>query len=255
MVRLKKNKVNFLVAGAQKSGTSALDFYLRQHHEVRMARRKECHFFNRDEHFTAQLNYAPYHRLFPDLQTEFTKGECTPAYMYWHQAMPRIQQYNPQMNIIAVLRNPIQRAFSAWNMEVDRGNETLSFMAAIKTENDRCRSSLPQQHKNFAYLDRGFYSEQIRRIWRCFPVSQTHFIKFDDLKANPQTTFNQLCDFLQISPIEHLQLREVNCTPYPRSMTAEEWDFLYDLYQFEIKQTAHMLGWDCDDWLNKPFND
>jgi len=168
-------KVDFLIVGAQKSGTSALDVYLRDHSEIEMAVKKEVHFFDVEANFKGDVDYGIYHRNFAQNSAKL-RGECTPIYMYWAPSMKRIFEYNPNMKIIAVLRNPIERAFSHWNMQQHRGVEKKDFSIAIRQESVRCRVSLPLQHRELSYTDRGYYSEQIRRIWRFFPKDQTLFI-------------------------------------------------------------------------------
>ena len=72
------------------------------------------------------------------------------------------------MRLIVILRNPIERAYSHWAMEHRRGNDQLPFALALEQEEARCREALPFQHRVFSYVDRGFYSAQLRRLWRFF---------------------------------------------------------------------------------------
>ena len=127
-----QKKIDFLIVGAQKAGTSALDMYLRKHPEIEMARpQKEVHFFDDEKYFKKnKVNYEVYHEYFTNDNSKI-KGESTPVYMYWSLAMKRIYEYNPQIKIIAVLRNPIERAFSHWNKEKYRKRETADFSTAI----------------------------------------------------------------------------------------------------------------------------
>ena len=89
--------------------------------------------------------------------------------MYWNQAIERIYEYNPKIKLILILRNPINRAFSHWNMERDRNRENRSFWDSINEEKSRLLSSDYTQHRTFSYLDRGFYSIQIKKINKYFP--------------------------------------------------------------------------------------
>ena len=73
------------------------------------------------------------------------------------------------MKLILILRNPIERAYSHWNMQRDRGYDTLSFHEAIHAEEKRRLKSLPWQNRRYSYLDRGYFSEQIRRLRSFFP--------------------------------------------------------------------------------------
>jgi hypothetical protein len=240
--------VNFVIAGTQKGGTSALDAYLRAHTQVGMARVKETHFFDNEDYFRATaVDYRIYHEFFA--ADGRLGGEATPIYMYWQDAPGRIWQYNPMMKWIILLRNPISRAYSHWNMERARGADTLSFAEAIAVEETRCREALPYQHRVYSYLDRGFYSEQLRRIWRFFPRAQVLVLKSEDLRDHPQATLDQVCAFLDIAPLALDAPQCVHALPYPHALGNAEKNYLTDWYEYEIKQLEKMLDWDCRDWL------
>src|SRR6201995_2856190 len=144
-------KVEFVIGGTQKGGTSALASFLRQHPQICMpADRKELHFFDREEAFTGKPDYRAYHSSFRPEKNQTVIGEATPIYMYWNPAPARIWTYNPAMKWIVILRDPAERAFSAWNMEKQRGRENLSFEEAIEREAARCREALPMQHRLYS---------------------------------------------------------------------------------------------------------
>ena len=240
-------KVDFLIVGAQKSGTTAFDQYLRAHKKINMASRKEVHFFDNEINFNNELNYDNYHQYFePNLDKIY--GECTPIYMYWNDAVRRIYEYNPRMKIIAILRNPVERAYSHWNMEIDRNAESLDFRSAIESESASCQEALPLQHRVYSYIDRGFYSEQIRRIWRFFPPSQTLFIKHDDLKNNLSSTLNAVSDFLEIDKFTNIHFQDTHSRQYQLPLSGEVRTYLKQIYLYEIAQLESMLNWDCSDW-------
>ncbi|RKF14386.1 sulfotransferase [Alginatibacterium sediminis] len=244
-----KNKIEFLVAGTQKGGTTALDVYLREHAALLMAKKKELHFFDQNSNFRWRPNYRKYHQSF-DMQLAENRmlGECTPIYMYWESAMRRIFEYNPQMKLIAVLRSPVERAFSHWNMEKQEGYESLSFEEAIAQEAERCRHVLPLQHRHYSYLERGFYSEQIRRMWRYFPKEQTYFCKNEDLKFDTNRVLNELSGFLDIPAFESVEAKTVHSRTYSCELEQELRTTLNKYYQHEISQLEQMLNWDCSDW-------
>ena len=95
-------------------------------------------------------------------------GEATPIYMYWNKSIERIYVYNPQIKLIIILRNPIDRAFSHWNMERDKGRESRTFLKAILDEESKINSPNYSQNKILSYLDRGYYSQQIKNIYNYF---------------------------------------------------------------------------------------
>lgn len=242
-------KIDFIVAGVQKSGTSALDFYLRENAEIGMANKKEVHFFDHDRYFFGVPAYFAYHANFSPSKKQRLIGENTPIYSYWDNSIKRIWKYNSKMKVIVVLKSPIQRAHSHWNMERQRGMEPLSFLDAINAEELRCKELLPSQHRVYSYLDRGWYSEQIRRIWRFFPKEQTMFIKQEELLLSPNKVINAVWAFLGVAPVT-VEKKMVHSRRYESKMSDVEYELLSARYLHEIKEVETMLGWDCTDWLS-----
>ena len=242
--------VNFVIAGTQKGGTSSLNIYLREHPGLCMADRKETHFFDDEDLFAKRkIPYSKYHSLFSPAAPFKLAGEATPIYMYWQDAPRRIWEYNPDMKIIILLRNPIERAYSHWNMERLRNADSLSFWDAIKNEPDRCRAALPYQHRVYSYIDRGFYAEQIRRIWRFFPKHQVLIMKSEHLKHEPNAALREVCEFLEVEEPATVEVKSVHSRPYARGMSDREREYLRSVFRNEIRNIESLLGWDCDDWL------
>ncbi len=243
-------QVGFVVAGTQKGGTTALASYLLDHPEVGLPAVKEVHFFDTETHFQTQpVDYGVYHAYFKPMPNKKIIGDATPVYMYWKSAPERIRQYNPAMKFIMLLRNPITRAYSHWNMERERRRDTLSFDEAIRVEHERVRSALPLQHREFSYLDRGFYTKQIERVRMCFPAEQMLIIKSEELQRSPATPLASICDFLGIAHFAAPTPRTVHARPYEAPMTQEAKDYLRAVFADEIKRLEQALGWDCSDWL------
>ncbi len=243
-------QVDFLIAGTQKGGTTALDLYLRTHPELCMATRKEVHFFDRDDYFQGDaVDYSAYHSFFSPNASQRLLGEATPIYLYWHSAPRRIWAYNPRMKIIVILRNPIERAYSHWNMERDRDADFLPFWEAIQQERERCREALPQQHRVYSYVDRGFYTEQLRRLWRYFPPEQMLILRHEALRETPQPVLDQICDFLGVACSSVATTINAHSRPYATTMTERETAYLRWLFEYDIRALERMLGWDCSAWL------
>jgi hypothetical protein len=244
-------KVNFIICGAQKSGTSALDAYLREHPEICMANGKELHFFDTESNFlNVKPDYSIYHSAFSSKPSHKMLGEATPIYMYWYDAPKRIWQYNPKMKLIVVLRNPIDRAYSHWNMQRSRNIENLSFWDALHIERARCREELPYQHRSYSYIDRGFYLEQLRRLWFYFPEEQILILRNEHLKNQPIDVLQDVCRFLQVTPFQKIETKDVHSRPYALPMSDAEKEYLLSLYEFEIRGLERALGWDCSNWLS-----
>lgn len=243
-------QVDFLIAGTQKGGTTALDLYLRAHPELCMASRKEVHFFDRDELFNGDtVDYSVYHSCFSPTAAQRWLGEATPIYLYWHSAPRRIWEYNPRMKIIVILRNPIERAYSHWNMERGRARDSLSFWEAIQRERDRCREALPGQHRVYSYVDRGFYTEQLRRLWCYFPSEQTLILRHEALRETPQLVLDQICDFLGVACLSVATTINAHSRPYVTTMAEREMAYLRWIFEYDIRALERMLGWDCSAWL------
>ncbi|HZI83960.1 MAG TPA: sulfotransferase [Casimicrobiaceae bacterium] len=244
-------KVGFLVAGAQKSGTSALDAYLRDHPELCLPREKELHFFDKDRLFAVEpVDYAAYHAQFDPRPPQHLLGESTPAYLYWPQALERIARYNPAMRFIIVLRNPVMRAFSHWNYERVIGREPLSFLDALRAYPERQRTLSPNRAKRFAYVDRGYYVRQLERLRSHFPVEQTAIFKSEQLLEEPKAVLERVAAFLDIAPFPPLAAKTRNAREYSSAMSEEEKRYLVSLYESEIRELERLLGWDCSTWLS-----
>ncbi len=243
-------KVDFIICGVQKGGTTALDAYFVGHPEICLAQKKELHFFDTEAFFESkQPDYSIYHSWFNLKAEHKVIGESTPIYMYWYDTPKRIWQYNPEMKLIVILRNPIDRAYSHWNMERSRNYDNLSFWDAIQNEPQRLRESLPYQHRIFSYIDRGFYLEQLRRLWFFFPKDQVLIIKNEHLRNQPKEALEDLTDFLGINKFENIENSKVNSLPYQSQMSHKEREYLQYVFEHEIHGLERILGWDCSDWL------
>jgi len=246
-----KQTVGFVICGTQKGGTSALDVYLREHPEICMADVKEVHYFDNEEHFSGgKPDYSKYHAWFSPKKNHSILGEATPIYMYWNDSPKRIWEYNPNMKLIVMLRNPIERAYSHWNMERSRNADNLSFWEAISNEKERCREALPQQHRVYSYIDRGFYLEQLRRLWTYFPKDKVLILKNEDLKQKPDETLNYVCEFLGVCQFKNVIARDVHSRPYVSRISEKENDYLRSIFEPEIKELEAELNWNCGNWID-----
>jgi hypothetical protein len=245
-------QVEFLICGTQKGGTTALHGYLQRHPQLFLPNQKELHYFDNESHNWINPDYEVYHKQFKEAQDDKQLwGEATPIYIYWNESPARIWQYNPNIKLIVALRNPISRAFSHWNMEKQRGADNLNFLAAIETEPARCRSALPLQHRVYSYVDRGFYSQQLRRLWNYFPQKQVLVLRQEQLQQNPELTMEQIYKHLGIVSVPFTVAQQLHALTYEDQMPAAAKDWLRQHFLWEIKQLEAMLGWDCQNWLEE----
>jgi hypothetical protein len=246
-----------MIAGTQKGGTSALHYHLAQHPNITMAHSEEAHmidhprrhFFDDEERYAeGEISYDILHEDVKLKPQSLVTGSCTPIYTYWRPAMERIRKYNPEIKLIILLRNPIDRAFSQWNMNSDREREGLTFMEALAAEAEERKSSPLLQSRRRSYIDRGFYSEQIERVFRFFPREQVKIIKFEDFRKRTPEVVNEVFSFLGVTPLPKIKNREQNRIAYERKIAPEERRYLYDIYKEDIARLEKLLSWDCSDW-------
>ncbi|MGP1281411.1 MAG: sulfotransferase family protein [Parasphingopyxis sp.] len=246
-------KVDFLIVGVQKAGTTALYHFLRSHPGLFLhGRAKELHFFDRD-HLTdwASPDYSRYEAMFAGKQPGQYAGEATPAYAFWPSSAERIARYNPDMRLIMCLRNPVERAFSHWQMGVQRGQEWLEFADAIRIGRHRTLIK-PVARKRYSYVERGFYSEQIARLHRHFPPGQLLVMTHDAMRADLPAFLDAVCDFIGVARFEDYpenrtirpqQLPAPNGTPEPSDIA-----YLNALYREDIVKTETLTGLDLSGW-------
>lgn len=241
-------KLDFLVVGAQKSGTTALNYYLKRHPRIALPIRKELHFFDNDDLFAGgNVSYQSLHEMFRPARPGSIAGENTPIYLYWQPALPRIRDYNPEMKFIVILRNPIERAFSQWNMQRSRGNEPLDFLDAVKEEPRRIADAAPKQLRKFSYLERGRYAEQLEHAFRLFPRERFLVLKYETFRARQREMVDEVFRFLNLTPVRFRAV-EAHDIPYSRKIRAEERAAVSEILKADIVKLETLLRWDCSDW-------
>jgi hypothetical protein len=222
---------NFLVLGAAKAGTNALFHYLRQHPQVYMSPWKEPKFFafeSRDEltfraangreapvNATVILDQAEYERLFDGASGQLALGEASPQYLYADKAPARIKRFVPEMKLVAVLRNPVGRAFSSYQHLVRDGLEPLDFGAALDAEPERIAQNYAFLYR---YTDLGFYTRQLDRYEKLFPADQLLVLLYDDLRDDHRAVCRQVFSFLGVDDdFAPVSTEEHNVSGIPRN--------------------------------------
>jgi hypothetical protein len=246
--RRKIERLDFILAGAQKSGTTALHYFLSKHSNISMGDQQEMHFFDNDALFVAGVDYEQLHKHYPLLAPAKIAGDCTPSYIYHEPATERIWKYNSQIKLLVLLRNPVDRAFAHWNMQRFKGREPLDFFDAVREEQTRIAGAPPAEARRFAYVDRGFYGRQLERLFKFFPREQVKIVKFEEFKDSQRETLGSIFSFLGCKPLRSVRSKDRNVVPYERAMNWEERVFLYNLFTEDIANVERMLGWDCADW-------
>ena len=235
-------RVTFLIAGVQKGGTTALFDYLGDYGDIALSDAKELHFFDDESRDWAAPDYAAYEARFPDPAGR-PCGEATPIYSYWPGALARIAAYNPAIKLILVLRDPVARAWSHWRMETARGAETRSFGWCIREGRQRLFDTDPWgHHRAFSYVERGFYGEQLARVFELFSRGQVLILKSEALRADPAITLDEVRRFLGLGPAPAPVSREVHMGTTGGSLGESDAAFLRQVYAKDAERLADLTG-------------
>ena len=216
--RSKRLLPNFIIIGAQKCGTTSLFNYLSEHPDIYPSYPKEVHFFS--TRFNRGIKW--YRSHFPlAIQKEiverinnhrFLTGEASPSYFANPHAPRRVSKVVPNVLLIILLRNPVDRAYSHYHMSKKMGLEKLSFTEALDQEDERLSSELEKMIAdeyyrssilaNFSYLRRGIYIEHLLRWSKFFKRDRMFFINSEEFYSNPRKSFQQVEEILGISSWE-----------------------------------------------------
>ena len=228
-----EDRVAFIIAGVQKGGTTALFDYLGEAPEFSLSRVKEVHFFDDETQDWARPDYDAYHANFAPFDGR-PRGEATPIYLYWPGSLERVAAYNPAMRLIVMLRDPVERAWSHWKMEYARGVETRPFAWCVREGRQRLFDAEPWGfHREISYVERGFYGEQMARLYDLFLPDQVLVLRSDDLRREPAAKISQVRNFLGLPDAAAPAAREVHVgreMDYGSDLTSADVDFLRSVY-------------------------
>jgi hypothetical protein len=199
---------NAVVVGAPRSGTTSLFFYLKQHPDIFLPVRKELHYFSYDllkenangpgdQGALASLcaTREEYETHYASVGAAKVIGEVSPSYLYFSEASERIHSELSEVKIIALLRNPVDKAFSQYMHLVRENRETLSFYEALMAETHRWKLGWSDIWR---YAESSLYSERIKKYISVFGANNTKIILFDDLASAPDTVMSDLFEFLEV---------------------------------------------------------
>ncbi|NEQ36106.1 MAG: hypothetical protein F6K40_07340 [Okeania sp. SIO3I5] len=201
-------KPNFIIIGAQKCGTTSLYKYLTKHPQILPATKKEVHFF--DLNFDKGMSWYYSHFSQKETQNKIITGEASPYYIFHPHAPQRISQSLPDIKLIVLLRNPVDRAVSHYyhNRQFRKLREPLSFEEAIQQESSRIEPEINKiiadenykslSHRYYSYLSRGIYIQQLVEWMKFFPRQSFLILKSEELWENPGQKMKQVWDFLGV---------------------------------------------------------
>jgi Sulfotransferase domain len=233
-------KLNLLIIGAQKSGTSALHQFLSQHPQICMSQEKELMLFNRE--VLSQNDLSAAESSFPANSPARYYGESTPYYMFEPPVLKRIAAYNPDVRLIVVLRNPVDRLTSQYAMNVRDGATRLPLAIHLVGEpilynfdrllratkipaNWRCRlirnanyrfdgpaglNGFPSVLLCRNYMRRGFYDQHLKQVYRLFPRQNVLCVTTEDLERRHDGTLRKIFEFLGVDSAVRVDQAYVN---------------------------------------------
>jgi hypothetical protein len=203
----KRQAPDFLILGAAKAGTTSLHHYLSEHPRAKPPVIKEIHYF--DHAYRRGWNWYLAH--FPQKTAGGIAGEATPYYLLHPLAPQRVASDLPQVRLIVLLRNPIDRAVSHHNHELVDGYEDLSLEDAVEREEERLRGEEDRitadpryksfSHQHHSYLARGRYAEQLERWFQHFDRDRLLVLGAEELFEEPKSCIEKAQRFLGLEPM------------------------------------------------------
>lgn len=258
---------DFVILGAAKAGTTSLFGWLSDHPFVAPARQKEVHYFDYN-YFRGEGWYRKHFprrderdRFAAEHGRPFVTGEASPSYLSHQWAPQRLASLLPHAKLLIVLRNPVDRAYSQFQMSRREGEEPLeSFAQAIAAEEARLepeRARMLSDHWYnswpigcWSYLMRSRYAEQIERWMQLFAREQFHFLSLEQLSADPQGTLARVHEFLGLSPHEYRQLPALHVARYDSIGTSER-ERLAEYFRPHNERLYELVGIDFG-WERRP---
>lgn len=241
-----------IIVGAQKAGTTTVFDLLARHPKVLPPVRKELHFFDREEVYRKGIgHYRSYFPAAPLRARGFVTLEASPRYLYFSKTCaPRIARHLPRAHCLILLRAPVKRAYSAWNMcrtVVKRPGslgvpDHRSFAQAI--EDELAGRTESEQHM---YLARSSYADQVQDYLQHIRPGQVIVRSFLELLENPDNLVNDICKVMGIPPLEAMHERSTmrsNARTYTEPLDPGLERELYAYFKPKMEQLRTVLGRD-----------
>jgi hypothetical protein len=191
-------KPNTFIIGAQKAATTSLYNWISQHPDVcGPSTLKDYPFFLREDFFNKGVNSLKKEYLESGFVNQKILLQGSVQYMLDARAIKRIFEFDSNAKLICVLRDPVERAISAYKYFSKLNIETLTLSEAIKIEDKRGKESL-QKYFDFTYKAHGLYAKQLKAIFNIFPKTSILILLYDDLKEDPEETMVKVFNFLEV---------------------------------------------------------
>jgi Sulfotransferase domain len=248
---------DFIMIGAQRCGTTTLFRALLDHPQViRPTFHKGVNYFDLNYYRGDHWYRGPFPLAGPARRRTARYGgpcvfEASGYYLYHPFAPARIARDLPDVKLVVMLRDPTERAFSAYKHEYARGYEREDFERALELEDSRLAGEFERMrddpryesfaHRHYSYRHRGHYAEQLERVFRYFPREQVYIIDSEEFFAKPLPQYQQLLAFLGLRPAEPAGFGQHNARPgQPMAVPARH--MLDEYYRSHNERLASLLG-------------
>lgn len=246
-------KPNYICIGVQKGGTTSLKSYLNFHPQIYMYQ-KEMHFFDRNLTL-GDLTYEDietYERSF-DTSKQIV-GEKTPSYNYLRFAIDRIYNYNKNMKLIILLREPISRAYSQYNMCLQKNGSNLNeindheILNEFKKQGNQKLCEIQSNCRDKYNVVRGYYDEILEYIFSKFSRDNIYIGISEEINQDKMKYYNEIYEFLGASKLDINENLNVNEREYAKTIPKSLESYLYDIYKPHNEKLYEMLGRKIDIW-------
>lgn len=248
---------DFFIIGVGRGGTTSLEYYLSQHPNIAHASKKEVHFFDREfkkesswykANFITKLTKFYFNKI---KKESILSCDATPTYIMHPDVPERIKQYLPNSKFIVFLRNPADRAFSQYNREVETKKEKLSFLDALKSEEERTRKEKTKYTDNeffnsyywggINYLANGHYAKLLKRWFAIYPRDKFFILKTETFSKDPDKYINEIFRFLDLPDDHSIDFTRQN-RGIEKKMSEEERQFLNVYFEKSNRELEELLG-------------
>ena len=251
------DKVNLFILGAAKSGTTSLQKYLTMHSKILSpVYGKECHYFDIDSFFNnsnEMKNQSQYRAIFPKEPIGDNKYflDATPNHYFYPNSIERIYKYNPTAKLILILRNPVDRAYSFWNMQYKSKKIIHSFEKNVELEFDLINNKSKKHFRSLHIIRAGLYSHYIEKIYLIFPKENVKIYFMEDLKNQKTTVLKNIFHFLNLkydSEIFDEKNVKANSRIYKQKIPVELKSKLINFYKQDILNLEKLTNKKLDKW-------
>jgi len=235
---------SFYIIGAQKAGTMAAVKNLNKHPDVFVA--NEVHYFDRAWHDKDLKWYAA---QFP--VSKKLLGEKTPELIYVDECASRMHEVSPNAKFLLFLRDPVARAYSAWNMNYKNGRESASFDECVLRNLQNLEEIRSYGTGEYHYVQRGFYMDQIERFMRVFPDrSRLHVVIAERARKDPVAAYEEIFSFLGVRPFEFVP-EEDHIGSYEADLSDKVAERLRKVFAPHNERLFSFLGYRVQEWKGR----